>query len=80
MRIKIQDTKVVSKGKFINCKGCFVNNCCPLTMINETQQSCPCTKCLVKMTCEISCPEYDLFEDNLYKDGYQRYSYTKSNR
>jgi len=54
--------------KLIACKGCFVNDSCPLIGQNELVPVCPCTVCLVKGVCEISCDDYDKFEDGYYAD------------
>lgn len=55
--------------KVIVCKGCFVSDCCPLIPQNEVTQTCPCTICLVKGVCQISCDLYDIFEEGYYSDS-----------
>ena len=45
------------------CKGCPSNQFddCIFYHFNS---KCPCVKCLVKVTCDISCRDYDIFEEN----------------
>ena len=57
------------KIKLTACKGCFVNDSCPLIQQNELVPMCPCSNCLVKGVCEISCEDYDKFEDGYYSEG-----------
>ena len=48
------------------CKGCitFMNEddvVCSASQINTQKNRCPCSKCIVKMICEESCLEFNLY-------------------
>jgi len=36
------------------CKGCYVQDICIYIKYSET---CPCTMCIIKMMCNVKCPE-----------------------
>ena len=52
-----------------HCKGCTVyhNTGCSYGNYNKGA-TCPCTKCIVKKMCRVSCDAYDEWSDYAYYD------------
>jgi len=47
------------------CKGCIEKDACPI-QDGHVEEHCPCSRCLVKVTCKNGCINYDVF--------YEKYS------
>lgn len=52
------------------CKGCFIiKDCDTYIMDSPYIDICPCTKCLVKMICQVNiCEEYTVFIRSIYNN------------
>ncbi len=46
-----------------NCKGCHTEVECSLTLthVKQMRVDCPCGVCLIKVICNSSCDEYEMF-------------------
>lgn len=53
------------------CRGCMSftspDGFTPFCMYDNYADKCPCVRCVVKMMCENSCPDFEIFRDLVIK-------------